>query len=115
MTRTYRLGTTTDTETQEITAYYVTDITDDEFEREKKIDSKRNIQQQYTYASNEQIRPRVATFPVSQLYPADDQKARAETLITYMNKITEAAEEAMSQTALMDVLMKDMAEYKDEK
>lgn len=112
MSRTYRLGSSKDKETGEITAYYVTDITDDEFEREQRLDAKRKIHEQYLYIGNEQIRPRVATFPVSQLYPAEDQKARAETLINYMNKITQAANEAMSQTALLDVLMKDMAEYK---
>lgn len=113
MTRTYRLGILKDTETDEVTGYYVSDITDDEFAREQKIHEKRDYNARLVYHCNEQIRPRIATFPVSQLYPKEDQKARAQTLISYMNKITQAANEAMSQTALIDVLMKDMADHKD--
>lgn len=115
MTRTYRVGKQFDTDTQEIQTYYVTDMTDDEFEREQKLSMKRNLTEQFLYRYNEQIRPRIATFPVSQLYTEDDQKQRAQVLCDYMNKITDAAKQAMSQTALMDVLMKDMAEYKEEK
>ena len=49
-------------------------------------------------------RPAVATFKVSQLYDAHEQKIRAEKYCEYMNRINEAKQKAYEQTLLIDVL-----------
>ena len=78
-----------------ITAFYVSDMSDQEFEKEKKLK---------TENGNEVTRPRVATFPVSQLYDANSQKIRAHMLCDYLNKIQEATNKAIRNTNMIDAL-----------
>jgi len=66
-----------------ITAYFVTDAHDN-----SELDD----------------RPTLMSFPVSILYPQEDQKQRADEYVDYMNKIVEATHQAYENNNLMDVL-----------
>ena len=92
MARKFSVWTSTEVETDEITSLFVTDQTEEESEK----DTKRR--------STTETRPRVATFPVSQLYDFETQKRRAYMLADYLNKIQEITDQAISQNALIDVL-----------
>ena len=82
--REYKVGhTKRDKNGGEITEYFVTDANDN-----SEIDS----------------RPHLMTFPVSLLYPAADQNARAWEYVEYMNKIVEATQQAYENNNLMDIL-----------
>ena len=83
--REYLVGHTTDTKTGQYLAFFVTDVFDDE---ELKSGT----------------RPEIATFPVSTLYDAYEQKQRAEKYCEYMNRINEAKQKAYEQTLLIDIL-----------
>jgi len=49
-------------------------------------------------------RPMIATFPISQAYPSDMQKARAYDYCDYLNKLVEAAESAYNNNQLVNIL-----------
>jgi hypothetical protein len=104
MKRTYAIWNSRSNETNEITDFWVSDITTEEHERSQKLFEKLTFREQVKYHNQEQIRPRIATFPVSELYSADEQRNRARMLCDYLNKIQEAKERAESETAFIDVL-----------
>lgn len=81
--RVFKVGHTLDNTSKEITSYFVTDAHDN-----KELD----------------IRPHLMTFPVSLLYPAEDQNQRAEEYAEYMNRIVEATQQAYENNNLMDIL-----------
>jgi hypothetical protein len=112
MPRYYRVITTVDESTGRNTAFGVSDITDDEYEIEKKLAKKREGHERYKYQYNEEIRPRVATFQVTGLYGADEQKELAHALCAFMNKYAEARDHALKQNSLVDVLTSNAAEYR---
>lgn len=87
--RTYAIWTSRNTKNK-VTAYEVTDITDEEHKYENDNDTL--------------VRPSVATFPVTQLYSADEQLHRAKIFKDYLNKINDAKQTAVEQTALIDIL-----------
>ena len=82
--REFKVGHTT--QEGQITSYFVTDAHDN-----KEID----------------IRPALMTFPISLLYPKEDQDQRAQEYARYMNKIMEAMHQAYENNNLMDVLKGD--------
>ena len=85
--REFLVGHNYDRKTGEYHAFFVTDCFDDaELQAGK--------------------RPQVATFPVSTLYDAHEQKQRAEKYCDYMNRINDATQKAYEQTLLIDI-MKD--------
>jgi hypothetical protein len=88
--RKYKVWSSSNRITNEKIEYFVTDITEDESKREEKLEKV--------------IRPPVARFPISQLYPADEQSRRANMLCDYMNKILDVTNHAIEQTALIDIL-----------
>lgn len=49
-------------------------------------------------------RPTLMSFPVSILYPEEDQKQRAEEYAEYMNKIVCATMQAYENNNLLDIL-----------
>lgn len=102
--RTYKVLHKTNT-IGEITEFIVTDMNSDEMEKENNYDNDiydwRNKAQQYT---NERVRPRVATFPISQLYDQTEQRHRAKMLADYLNKIQEATNKAIRNTNMIDAL-----------
>lgn len=49
-------------------------------------------------------RPTIASFPVSVLYDAYEQKQRAEQYADYMNRFTDAKQKAYEQTLLVDII-----------
>lgn len=104
MKRTYNIWSTRSSETNEITDFWVSDITAEEHERSQKLYEKLTFNEQVKHRSQEQIRPRIATFPVSELYSEEEQRNRARMLRDYLNKIQEAKERAESETAFIDVL-----------
>ena len=73
--------------------FNVSDLTSEENERENK--------------TRKVIRPNVAEFPVSILYPEEVQQERANQLCTYLNRILEIQEEAVKQNTLLDFLKAD--------
>jgi archaellum biogenesis ATPase FlaH len=103
-TRTYGIWHTRSSETNEITDFWVSDITAEEHERSQKLYEKLTYQEAVKYRSQEFIRPRIATFPVSELYSEEEQRNRARMLRDYLNKIQEAKERAERDTAFIDVL-----------
>lgn len=88
----------------EIAQYFVTDITEEEHERSRKKFEKLEYYNKVQHLDQEFFRPRVATFPVSDLYSDDEQRNCAKMLCDYLNKIQEAKERAASETAFIDVL-----------
>lgn len=50
------------------------------------------------------IRPNIAEFPVTQLHAAPEQLHLAKILRDYLNKIEESKQQAVEQTALVDLL-----------
>lgn len=90
MSRKYRIWESKNADTGEVTLLWVTDITDEEQKREKK--------------TGRSIRPEVARFPISQLYPLEEQQRRATMLRDYLNKIQEAKERAERDTAFVDLI-----------
>ena len=83
--REFIVGYCTNNKTGEYTSFFVTDCFDD-------AELRRGT------------RPEVASFPVSQLYDAHEQKQRAEKYRDYMNRINEAKQKAYEQTLLMDIM-----------
>jgi hypothetical protein len=81
--REFKVGHVKDHESDDITSYFVTDAHDN-----KEID----------------LRPQLMTFPISMLYPAEDQRQRADEYATYMNKIVEATHQAYENNQLLEVL-----------
>lgn len=49
-------------------------------------------------------RPKVAEFPISQMYDKETQMERAERFAEFMNKLADAARIAKEQTHLIDIL-----------
>lgn len=84
--REFKVGHTKDKDSDIITSYFVTDANNN-----AELDT----------------RPQLMTFHVSVLYPADDQKQRAEEYVEYMNKIMDAMHQAYENNKLMDVLKGD--------
>jgi len=66
-----------------ITAYFITDAHDN-----SELDD----------------RPTLMSFPISILYPQEDQKQRADEYAEYMNKIVDATQQAYENNNLMDIL-----------
>lgn len=65
--------------------------------------------QRYFVSDRDETNPAraaVAEFSVSQLYDQVDQRRRAYEYADYMNKITEAAQAAIDQTKLIEILKK---------
>lgn len=87
-----------------ITEFFVSDITDDEQKRSRKKFDTLEYHEKARNLHQEFFRPRVASFPVSDLYPEEEQDRRAQMLRDYLNKIQEAKERAESETAFIDVL-----------
>lgn len=87
-----------------ITQYFVTDISHEEQKRSQTKFDSLGHHEKIHYLHQEFFRPRIATFPVSDLYPAEEQRNRAKMLCDYLNKIQEAMERAESETAFIDVL-----------
>jgi hypothetical protein len=83
--RVFSIWVRTNPTTDKTTAYIVTDRTED---------------------PDDSDRAPVAEFPVSQLYDANSQLAKAQVYVAYMNKIMEATKTAYEQTMLMDILKK---------
>lgn len=84
--------------------FFVSDITDEEYELHKKNTENMGQRERLRYVHQESVRPRVATFPISELYSEDEQRERARMLCDYLNKIQEAREQAERDTAFIDVL-----------
>ena len=85
-------------------AFFVSDITDKEYELHKKKMEKLRHLDKIEYMGQESVRPRIATFPISELYSEQEQRERARMLCDYLNKIQEAKEQAERDTAFIDVL-----------
>ena len=86
------------------TAFFVSDITDEEYELHKKKVEKLRVLDKIAYKDQESVRPRIATFPISELYSEQEQRERARMLCDYLNKIQEAKEQAERDTVFIDVL-----------
>ena len=85
-------------------AFFVSDITDEEFELHKKKVEKLRHLDKIEYVGQESVRPRIATFPISELYSEQEQRERARMLCDYLNKIQEARERAERDTVFVDLL-----------
>jgi hypothetical protein len=81
--REYKVGHIRNQDSKQITAYFVTDA-----HNNKEID----------------LRPQLISFPVSVLYPEQDQEQRAQEYADYMNKIVCATMQAYENNNLMDIL-----------
>lgn len=81
--REFTVWVLSDRNTKKKTAFYVTD----KFEEESDND-----------------RPRVAEFPISQLYDEMMQRRRAIMLKDYLNRIQEVTEQAIANATLIDAL-----------
>lgn len=92
-TRKFKVFNIKSRDTGEIVEYIVSDITEDELNREKK--------------HNKTIRPDLAKFPVSHLYDAGTQLSRANQMCSYFNRIQEIQEEAVKNNTLLDFLKAD--------
>ena len=90
--------------TSDIIEFYVSDITDEESDRSAERVKKLEFSDRINYLHQELIRPRVATFPVSELHDEDTQRRRARMLADYLNKIQEAHDRAESENVLLDIL-----------
>lgn len=103
--RRYNVWVSSDKTTKEVRGYFVTDMTKEERSREEAYQKQLSSNSEKAkYRQQEHIRPRVATFPVSQLYDKDQQEHRAQMLCDYLNKIQEARERAERDTAFIDIL-----------
>ena len=87
-----------------IKAFFVTDITDEEHELHKKKVEKLRGLDKIEYMGQESVRPRIATFPISELYSEQEQRERARMLCDYLNKIQEAKERAERDTVFVDLI-----------
>lgn len=88
--RKFKIWTFTSRQTDEVTKYTVGDATVEESEFEKKHDRI--------------VRPDRIEFPVSQAFPADEQLQLARLVKDYLNKIEEAKQQAIEQTAIVDLI-----------
>jgi len=102
--RPYRTWFNKNNETGRINCWFVSDQTEEENEQERRLGKDRDVHERWRYHSQEEIRPRVATFPVSALYPSDEQERRANMLCDYLNKIRDAQVRAERDTAFVDLL-----------
>jgi hypothetical protein len=102
--RKYQIWFNKNSDTGRIQTWFVSDITEPEMEDERIIHKDRTQNERIRHMSQEELRPRVATFPVSQLYDSETQQRRAKMLCDYLNKIEDARRHAESQTALVDLL-----------
>lgn len=86
-----------------ISEFIVTDMSEDELKIENDVDKNdwRSMREKVT---NDKTRPRVATFPVSQLYDKHEQSRRANMFADYLNKIQAATDKAVANTTLIDTL-----------
>lgn len=100
--RKYQIWYTRDNTTDLVKAWFVSDQTEKDHEQERKLKEHRNRDDHIQYLQQEQIRPRVATFPVSQLYDSETQQRRAQMLCDYLNRILEATDEAERHAVLID-------------
>lgn len=100
--RKYNVWFNKNNDTGRIQAWFVTDITESEMEDERAICKDRTQNERIRYISQEELRPRVATFPVSQLYDSETQERRAKMLCDYLNRILEATDEAEKHAILID-------------
>ena len=87
-----------------VEAFFVSDQTTEESAKDHEWKRKQTLENRVKYWSQERIRPRVATFPVSALYDEETQRQRAKMLCDYMNKLNDAMEQARAQTALIDLI-----------
>lgn len=90
--------------TKLVLAYFVSDQTKEELEQENLLEDQRTTSERIRYLGQEQIRPRLATFPVSQLYDDETQRRRAQMLCDYMNRIQEAIDQAEKHAILIDAI-----------
>lgn len=104
MARKYSVWNQSNKETGRKVCWFVTDMTQQECDQERQLESDRNIRDQVRYAHQEEIRPRVATFPVSQLYDSETQERRAQMLADYLNRIQEALDQAEKHAILIDAI-----------
>lgn len=105
MARKYSVWWTTSADDADIIeAFFVSDQTVDESEKDHAWKAKADLNTRVKYWQQERIRPRVATFPVSALYDEETQRQRAKMLCDYMNKLNDAMEQAKAQTALIDLI-----------
>lgn len=88
--RKFKIWTFTSRQTNEVTKYTVGDATEDEATFEKKHDRV--------------VRPDRIEFPVSQAFPANEQLQLARLVKDYLNKIEEAKQQAIEQTAIVDLI-----------
>ncbi len=85
--RTYKVVNHRDNNSNEIINYSISDVHDDDELQKNK-------------------RPTIATFPVSQMYDAEEQLSRAEHYMEYLNKIQEAKQTAYNGALLFDTIRK---------
>lgn len=104
MKRRYAVWHSSSKITGELEAYFVTDISADELERHKKFIDNLDRISRIDYLAQEKFRPRVATFPISELYDESTQCRRAEMMADYLNKLCAAQEQAESQAIFVDLL-----------
>jgi hypothetical protein len=102
--RPYRTWFNKNNDTGLVNCWFVSDQTEEENEQERKLGKDRDVHERWRYHNQEEIRPRVATFPVSQLYPSDEQERRAKMLCDYLNRIREATEQAEKHAILIDAI-----------
>ena len=88
--RQYKIWTFTSQETRQVTKYTIGDSTTEEAEFEKLYDRV--------------LRPDRIEFPVSQAFPADVQLQLARLVKDYLNKIEAAKQQAIEQTAIVDLI-----------
>lgn len=104
MNRRYKIWSTTNNNTKEKSAIFISDITDEEMKRSDDRWKRASDHEKTSYLQQEWFRPRVATFPISELYPEDEQRKRAQMLCDYLNKIEEAKDRAERDTAFVDII-----------
>lgn len=105
MARKYAVWWTTNPDDEDtIEAFFVSDQTVEESEKDHAWKKKSDLAVRVKYMGQERTRPRVATFPVSALYDEETQRDRAKMLCDYMNKLNDAMEQAKAQTALIDLI-----------
>lgn len=102
--RKYQVWFNRNTDTGRINTWFVTDITESEMEDERGLNKERIQHERIQYQNQEELRPRVATFPVSPLYDSDTQERRARMLCDYLNRILEATEQAEKHAILIDAI-----------
>lgn len=104
MTRKYEAWHSSNKKTGEIKNFFVSDITEDEVKRSEKYVKDLPALDRVEYLDQERYRPRVATFPVSDLYDEVTQRRRANMLADYLNKIEDAKRQAESEAVFVDLL-----------